>query len=448
MFRLLRIKWMVRCLVMPALAVILLSAPNAASANNNDALCERLNKFIDPFVELAMFDGVIMIDVAGETCFCTYGFANYEYDLRHDVDTQFRIASVSKTLTKAAFGRLIHQGKLSADDLLSQYLPDFPKAEKITIRHLLENRSGIAHTNEQPWGHGRVSLSLDDIVERLAATPFDFEPGESREYSNGGYAVAAKALEAATGMDFGAAMRVLVFEPLQMHDTGHIEDARALAPQMARGYEPGRAPGSRRHTRFYAVETRPGGGSLYSTAPDLMAFLKVLAVEEFLPSQLLSSIVGIAPDDLFVSDGRSPGFVAKIYRDPVRNISIVSLSNNYAVPTDWAEAIADTALGATLDPQWPRLQPSQEKVDRAHPFLGEYASNFGVDIAIKLHNGAVYFHDPENQLRVGMPRLANDMFLLPIYFSLCQQDNETRIIRCEMLSGDERYTQVYTPIEK
>ena len=334
------------------------------------------------------------------------------------------------------------------DQPIAQFLPEFPKAGAITLRHLLEHRSGVAHTNSQPWGHARIPLTLDEIIDRLADAPFDFEPGAERQYSNGGYALIAKILEQATGDTYDAAMRRLVFEPIGMNDSGHLHDSRALMPRMARGYEPGPAPGARRHTRFYAAEVRPGGGSLYSTANDLMLFMATLEAGDFIAPELLSDIIGSAPDEVFSSQGRSPGFVANIYSDPGRAVRIVSLSNNYAVPSYWARTLADMVADGKTEVQWAQIKKSSDKISEDHPMVGDYASNFGGEVSIKQRSGALYFRDTENQLRVAMPSLVDDEFLLPIYFSRCRQEAESRIIECEMLSGDTRYTQIYTPLSE
>ena len=426
-------------------AIMALVMSNASANGSNDA-CKKMGAFIDPFVEMAMFDGVVMVELRGEKTTCRYGLSDYENSKPHADDTQFRIASVSKTITDAAVARLVERRELAMDDPIAQFLPAFPKADLITLRHLLEHTSGVAHTNSLSWGHARIPLTLDEIIERLAEEPFSFEPGEDRQYSNGGYALIAKILEQVTGESYGAAMHKLVFEPLGMKGSGHLADSRALMPRMAVGYEPGPTPGARRHTRFYAAELRPGGGSLYSTAEDLMLFMAVLEAGEFIAPELMSDIIGSAPDEVFESQGRSPGFVANVYNDPGRAVRVVSLSNNYSVPSFWSQTLADIVADGETDVQWAPINKSDKKVSQDHPMIGDYASNFGGEVSIKQRDGALYFRDTENQLRVAMPSLANEGFLLPIYFSLCRQDAKTRIIECEMLSGDTRYTQIYTPV--
>ena len=188
-----------------AVAILSTAAQVAAQPEEHAA---AVTGFVEQFVDLAMFDGTVLIEQAGEVVFeRSFGYAHYELGVRHDVSTRFRIASVSKTLTDAAVAVLVQRGELSLDDPLSRYLPDFPSAETIRIGQLLDHTSGIPHSNNQPWGDGKTSLTLDEIVERLAALPLDFEPGSDSSYSNGGYAVAAKVLEIVVGAPYGEVMR-------------------------------------------------------------------------------------------------------------------------------------------------------------------------------------------------------------------------------------------------
>ncbi len=429
--------------VLLSLAMVAVAIADPLPAGRRQAI----DRFIEPYVELAMFDGSVLVDVAGEVVYRrSFGFANYEHRVVHDPDTRFRIASVSKTVTDAAVAALVQQGKLTVDTPLSTYLPDFPSAEKITVGQLLDSTSGIPHTNRLPWGDGKTSLPLDEIVARLAALPLDFEPGTDSAYTNGGYAVAAKVLEIAGGGSYAEVMRRTVFEPLGMADTAHIDDAREPIPGMATGYEPGAHPGERRHSRFYAAEIRPGGGSLYSTVDDMLAFARGVFRRGFIREELRRSVLG-ADDGPFLAQGRAPGFVAKLLFDPELDLIVVSLANNYAVPADWARAIADLAAGRVDASPWPRLERAPLTVAADDPRLGTYRTSRGATQAIERSDrGAMFIADPRGDSVTGLVPLSGGAFLYPIYYQLCEQDAETRAITCRILSGDERYTTEYTPL--
>lgn len=407
-----------------------------------------IDQFVGQFVDLGMFDGTILVDIGGAIVYeRSFGYAHYELDVTHDEHTRFRIASVSKALTDAALAAMIQRGVFALDTPISRYLPDFPSADTITIGHLMNHTSGIPHTNDQPWGDGKVSLTLEEIVARLAALPLDFEPGTDSSYSNGGYAVAARVLEIAGGDTFDGVMRATVFDPLGMKDTGHISDARTPVSKIATGYEPGRHPGEHRHSRFYAVETRPGGGSFYSTARDLLQFTRSVFREGFVSAELRRDVMG-ADDGVFLSQGRSPGFVAKLYYDPEPDVVVVSLANSYAVAADWAVAIAGLATGTIDRNPWPELRPATATVASDDPRLGRYRNSFGGGELIieRSESGVMIVTDARSESITALVPLVDGGFLQPLYFQWCEQAGDTRVITCRMLSGNERYTSTLSPI--
>ena len=160
----------------------------------------QIDAMLSGFEQLAMFNGIVIVDLAGERVFeRAYGLADYETKVPITADTRFRIASLSKNMTDAAVAVLVQRGELDLTGTLDRYLPEFPGAAGITLQHLLSHQSGIAHTNRFDWGDGKQSLALDAIVARLQKEPLDFAPGTKRQYSNGGYAVLSKVLQLVTG---------------------------------------------------------------------------------------------------------------------------------------------------------------------------------------------------------------------------------------------------------
>ena len=234
-----------------------------------------LDRLLTQLASLAMFNGVVTIDIAGRIVFeRSYGFADYGRRTAFTHDTRFKVASISKPMTDAALAAMLVRGALRLDDPLSRFLPWFPHAERISIELITRHRSGIPHTNTQPWGEGPERLGLDEILQRLAKLPLDFEPGTARRYSNGGYAALARVLEIVTAKPYPQLMQELVFSPLHMSHSGAITDSRAPPPHLALGYIPGPETGSRSTPRPYLVELRPGGGSLFASARDVMRFFQ------------------------------------------------------------------------------------------------------------------------------------------------------------------------------
>jgi D-alanyl-D-alanine carboxypeptidase len=114
--------------------------------------------------------------------------------------------SVTKTLTSALTLDLVDEGLLSLDDLVSTWLPDFPWAAPVTVRHLLQHSSGIPEhftALELDGTLGEV-WTLDALVDVVAAEDLLFEPGSDWAYSNTNYVLLGLLAEAATGQGWEA----------------------------------------------------------------------------------------------------------------------------------------------------------------------------------------------------------------------------------------------------
>src|SRR5262249_10351312 len=129
-----------------------------------------------------------------------YGLADVENEVPATVDTVFEIGSISKQFTATAVLLLAKDGKLSLADPLSRFVGGLPEAWRaITIRQLLTHTSGIPDI-EEIFGYGayRNRFTPKEIVDVANSRPVDFAPGEKFHYSNTGYYLLARALEAAS----------------------------------------------------------------------------------------------------------------------------------------------------------------------------------------------------------------------------------------------------------
>jgi CubicO group peptidase (beta-lactamase class C family) len=123
-----------------------------------------------------------------------WGLASRELSVANRPDTKFNLGSINKLFTQVALGQLLEQGRISLDDPVGKHLPDYPNREaasRVTIRHLVEMRSGIGNI----FGPGFEATPKDrlrrnaDFLPLFAAEPLLFEPGKESHYSNGGYVV-------------------------------------------------------------------------------------------------------------------------------------------------------------------------------------------------------------------------------------------------------------------
>lgn len=168
----------------------------------------------------------------------SWGIANYEDSTAIDGNTFFNIASVSKQFTATSILKLAEEGKLSLDDNLDKYFPEFknPLFKKIQIKHLLSHSSGIPDSrprNDRNFMLTATDMQCIDYMKNLKE--LHFEPGTQYEYMNPTFQLLFAIIERVTGKSFDEFQRETIFNPAGMEQTLYFS-ADAAIPNMAHGY--------------------------------------------------------------------------------------------------------------------------------------------------------------------------------------------------------------------
>ena len=208
-----------------------------------------------------------------------YGFADLENDVPATAATVYRIGSVTKQFTSAAIMRLMEQGKLSLDDTLQKFFPNFPaQGNRVTVRHLLNHTSGIrSYTSLGPrWARViRLDLAPDSMVALFANEPFDFKPGDAYRYNNSGYFLLGMIIEKLSGKTYAQYVKDEFFTPLGLESTIYCDQA-PLIKRRAQGYAT--QPGGGFINAEPLSMTQPyAAGSLCSTVTDLVKWTEALS---------------------------------------------------------------------------------------------------------------------------------------------------------------------------
>lgn len=202
-----------------------------------------------------------------------YGAANLELGIAISPATVFHAASVSKVFTAMSVMILAQQGKLSLDDEVRKYLPEFPEyPSKLTIRHLLSHTGGLRDVFEIQAlaSPGPGSRDANEQFVKLLAhqRKLNFLPGSEWQYSNGGYLLLATLVKRVSGQTLREFAAANIFKPLGMKQTRFHDDPTEVIPNRASGYTY-RDDGIR-----VAVGADPGGivgnAGLFTTAGDLL----------------------------------------------------------------------------------------------------------------------------------------------------------------------------------
>lgn len=228
------------------------------------------------------------------------------------VDDAYFLGSVTKVYTATLVLRLAETGGLELDDALSSFLPEFPRADEITIRQLLDHTSGLRdfylHLYLRPDREEMIekvtrAWTQDEMLELAARFGHSFDPGTGWSYSNANYFLLGVVVERITGETLAAAYRRLLLDPLGLDRTWLTlyEDARADLPVT--GYM-GRVPGWEHSEMFGELGPTTildrsflewGAGGLAAPARQALAFAAALFRGEILSPDSLEAMRGFRP---------------------------------------------------------------------------------------------------------------------------------------------------------
>jgi CubicO group peptidase (beta-lactamase class C family) len=262
-----------------SVAAILASLATPAEAQSSrDALVKKLDSLAGSTVVEGRAVGIAAAVVKGNDTLLLkgYGKANVEWNVPMPVDAMFEIGSVAKQFTAAAILQLRDEGKLSLDNEITKYLPDFPtRGHKVTLRRLLDHTSGIKGLTEMPEFRLLASSSFprDSAYELIKRYPFEFAPGEAQIYNNSAFWLLGLIVEKTSGMTYEDYVEKKIFAPLGMNRSSYC-NSNEMVERRAHGYGVQQA-GIRRAPMN--VHTWPfSAGSICSTAGDLVTWVKAL----------------------------------------------------------------------------------------------------------------------------------------------------------------------------
>jgi CubicO group peptidase (beta-lactamase class C family) len=256
------------------------SLPELTLDGDRKRRAEQLDAYLRELASQGLFSGSVLIATPDGVGFeQAYGLASREFAAANGTGTRFDVGSCNKDYTRAAILQLRAAGKLGLDDSVGQYLPDYPNPdvrERVTIRQLLEHRSGLGDYFTDEWWQTPMSRlrEVDDYIPIWGPKPLLSEPGERERYSNFGYTVLGAIIERVSGQSYPDYVTEHVFEPAGMTRSGFFE-TDAVVPDVAVGYTRMSPAGERAEpVKNIYVEPAKGGpwGKSYSTARDLYRF--------------------------------------------------------------------------------------------------------------------------------------------------------------------------------
>lgn len=333
-----------RCLSIFSALCLFIVQGAAGQTPTNRQIIAKADEYLKAAVKNDRFIGSVLIAKNGVPIFNKgYGMANIELNVPNTPKTIFRTGSLTKQFTALAVMQLQERGKLKVGDSICKYLEDCPAAwQAVTIRHLLTHTSGIPNYSSPPEWDEKLSvqtLTRAEFIDLFRNLPLQFAPGEKHKYSNSGYSLLGSVIEKASGTDYTEFMRINIFAPLGMKNTG-FEDSRVIVAGRAAGYD--WSLGSFLNTRFVNLQNSLPNGALYSTTEDLLLWDQALYTEKLVSRKSLDEMFTPFLNE-YAYGWRTPqrfnrqtlehsgsinGFSSFILRCPSERLTVIVLSNS------------------------------------------------------------------------------------------------------------------------
>ncbi len=248
----------------------------------------QIDELLKKYNEYGQFNGVALVAENGRVLYKKgFGYANMEWKIPNDVDTKFRLASVTKQFTAAVILRLAEQGKIKLDGKLTDYLTDYRKdtGDRVTVHQLLNHTSGIPSYTDRPGfleNDSRDGYGVAEFVKKYATGDLEFEPGTKFHYNNSAYFLLGAIIEKVTEKSYAEAMKEHIFTPLGMANSGYDRHS-PLIPKRASGYA--RNPNGYVNAPYLDMSLPYAAGSLYSTVEDLYLWDQALYGDKLLTAK-------------------------------------------------------------------------------------------------------------------------------------------------------------------
>lgn len=216
------------------------------------------------------------------------GFADVDNQIKNSQNTKYRIGSISKTFTAVLVMKAVEQHKLQLNEKLADYYPEIENAGKISIRQLLQHRSGIHNfTDDKDYlNYNTKQKSEKEMLEIMAKKGSDFQPGHKFQYSNSNYLLLSYILEDVFKKNYKTLLNQYITEPLNLKNTYFGGNINVTENE------------SKSYLKVNTWELQPetntsiplGAGGIVSNPSDLVKFARALFTEDLVKPESLEQM--------------------------------------------------------------------------------------------------------------------------------------------------------------
>jgi len=346
----------------------------------------KLDSFFMTLEQHDRFFGSVAVSRAGEVIYTkAIGYADIANKVPNTTETKFRIGSTTKTFTAALIMKAVEMGKINLDNTIDGYFPKIQNANKITVRHLLNHRSGInTFTDREYFSWYTKPITPTDLLDKIVSKGIDFEPNAKYAYSNSNYVLLTFILEKVFEQSYAQSLQQYITEPLDLKNTSYGGKINT-AQKEAKSY---------RMKTEWKIEPEGdmsiplGAGGIISTPTDLCRFAAALFNGKLISPQSLEQMKPVGDDSYGFGlegtpiDDRNgwghPGVIDAFtstlayFEEDDLCVALICNGSNYG-SHDVAIAVLSEVLGKPYDlPTFEFIELSSEDLDQ---YLGTYESD-------------------------------------------------------------------------
>jgi CubicO group peptidase (beta-lactamase class C family) len=414
------------------LLVIFLSIPSLQAQN----IATEIDQLMRKNYKADKTGATILVAKDGEIVLRkAYGKSNLELDIDMIPENVFEIGSITKQFTAVGILMLLEEGKLSLDDEITKFIPDYPTQDtKITIHHLLTHTSGIKSYTSMPSlrEFARDDLSVTELIDAFKNEPMDFKPNEQFRYNNSGYVLLGYIIEQITGKTYEEFVQKRIFDKLKMKNSYYGSQSRVIK-NRAYGYQ-------QREKGFvnadYISMTIPyAAGSLMSTVDDLYKWNTAIRNHKLISKESTEK----AFTDYKINNGNNMsygygwfmariqdvpviehgggifGFVSQGIYVPSENVYVIILTNCDCIsPTDIAYQVAAITIGKSYPKVSDAIKLDKEQLQK---WVGAYQFSDGAIRFITLKGKQLYSQRIDSNSKFKIYPIAENHFFFEDSFS-------------------------------
>lgn len=365
----------------------------------------KLNTYIDTLYQNHKVMGALEIDSAGQTAFeRAWGFREVKNDsLMSNLETEYRIGSITKMFTATMVFQLIEEGKLSLSTKLATFYPDIPKADSITIGNMLHHQSGIFNFTNAPdyQNYMTEKHSKEQMLQIFRGQKSQFSPGSQTRYSNTNYVLLGYIIEDITNDSYAEQLQKRIVKPLKL---AHTYYGNGVDPQKNEAFSFRWNSGKWQQMPETNMSIPGGAGAIVSTPDDLIRFIRALFSGKLVSQASLDHMTTIESglgmgvmkvpfynSSAYGHNGGIDGFQSSLYYFPKRDVTVALTANamNYSL-NSMLVGVLSIYFGKdftipTLTYTGIKLSPEQMQ-----HYVGSYSSSqLPIDIKVFIEDGSL-----------------------------------------------------------